>query len=160
MEGEMKIAKWMGVAAAIACTAPPAQAATTDPLMVLYVWSGAKDDGGATNVGVASSIHCSSFSNVSETLQWLVKDNFGGVKANVTLNVTIGQTLTASTHGTTAYSESLFLNTGTLAQGSMAVLATSTSIFCTAQVLDASLSVPTGMSLHGIRFNPIPGTSE
>jgi hypothetical protein len=34
MEGEMKIAKWMGVAAAIAC-ALPAQAATSDPFKVL-----------------------------------------------------------------------------------------------------------------------------
>jgi hypothetical protein len=42
----------------------------------------------------------------------------------------------------------------------MAVLSTSINVFCTAQVLDASAAAPVGMSLHGIRFNPIPGTLE
>ena len=155
----MKLWNWI-VAVAWVGFSLPAHAATTDPFMVLYVWSGALDNGAGAGSGIASSVHCSSFSNVTETLQFLVKLPGGGITGNATTPIAFASTVTASTHGTNAYSETLFLNTGPLNQGSMAVLATSTNIFCTAQVLDAANTVPVGMSLHGIRFNPIPGTLE
>jgi hypothetical protein len=126
---------------------------------VLYVWSGAVDSGGAPNTGTASAIHCSTFSNVPENIQIIVKNSVGLVVANVTNTLQPASTVTWSTHFTVAYTD-IVLGTGTVAQGSMAVLATSINVFCTAQVLDASAAVPIGMSLHGIRFNPIPGTSE
>src|SRR5262249_18746715 len=143
-EGEMKIGKWI-VAAALIGFALPARAATTDPMKVLYVWSGARDSGESVEAGVASTIHCSSFSGTSELLQIAVK-NGSGVSVTVTgpsFSIPSGGTLTFSTHPTNSYTET-FLFTGALSQGSMAVLATSISIFCTAQVLNAADTVPVG----------------
>src|SRR5262249_42975693 len=136
-EGEMKVGNWI-VAAALFGFALPTNAATTDPLMVLYAWAGAVDSGAAgTNTGVASSVHCTSFSNVNETVRVLVKDQNSINLGDQSLTLSTGKTITFSTRSTAAFGETL-LNAGPLLQGSLAVLATSTNIFCTAQVLDAS----------------------
>jgi hypothetical protein len=148
--------------AAIAlATAPAAPAiAASGPLQLIYLIPGVRDDGAAINLGLATSIHCFSFSGVAETVQYVVRDFDGTLKANLTLNVTSLSTRTASTHGTVLYNEDLFLGTGLIDQGVVGILATTTSMVCTAHVIDASAGVPNGIDLHPMRFNPIPGVDE
>jgi hypothetical protein len=52
------------------------------------------------------------------------------------------------------------MNTNVINQGVIGVSATNNNMVCTAQVLDASAAVPSGIDLHGIRLNPIQGTQE
>jgi hypothetical protein len=69
-------------------------------------------------------------------------------------------TRTATTHETNVYEEDLFLNTGQIDQGAIGVSATSTNIVCTGQVMDAAATVPNGVDLPAVRFNPISGNQE
>src|SRR5215216_371710 len=93
------------------------QAATTDPQVQIYRFSGVKDSGGGAGTGVATSFHCTNFSGVTETLR-VVGRNFGStLVADLTINVGHNQTRTMSTHDTAFYSEDLFLNTGIVNQG-------------------------------------------
>jgi hypothetical protein len=50
MEGIMKAIHWMIATAALAC-AEPAQAAVTDPEIIIYRFPGVFDSGGADNAG-------------------------------------------------------------------------------------------------------------
>jgi hypothetical protein len=45
-------------------------------------------------------------------------------------------------------------------QGTIAVGATTTEIVCTANMVNAASATPTGFDLHGIRYNPSPGSAE
>ena len=44
--------------------------------------------------------------------------------------------------------------------GTTAIAATSASIICTAATIDAANAKPDGVTLRGIRFNPVPGSQE
>src|SRR5204863_9955625 len=122
--------------------------------------SGARDNGGGAGTGVATSIHCTSLSDVMETLRYVVKNFDSSTKADLMINVGADQTRTASTHDTVLYAEDLILNTGVVNQGSIRVSSTSSNVFCTAQVLDAAAAVPAGIDLHMIRFSPIVNAEE
>ena len=151
----------LGLAAATSATLiVEAHATVLDPLQVIYLFSGARDDGGGASDGVATSVHCTSFSGVSETLQFQARDFNGTIKGNQTGAIGSSQTVTASTHAAFLYNNNIVLNTGSLSQGTVGVLATSINIVCTAQVLDAGSNRPNGFTLNGTRFNPIPGTQE
>ena len=146
----------------IALAATPATPALADsgPAQVLYIFPGVKDDGAAIGAGVATSVHCFSFSSTTETIQIVVR-NFNGtlaVNASTTINFLVTKTI--STHGTNIYNEDVILGTGLVDQGSLGITATSTNIVCTAQVLDASTTAPNGFDLHAVRFNPISGNQE
>jgi hypothetical protein len=146
------------IAAAPLAVAIPAHAQT--PNQLLYFYSGLVDSGAPANIGSASAIHCSNFSGVSVAVQWVVFSFQGTLVANAVLIIPHQGTRTVATHQTSAYAEDLVLNTGFLAQGLAAVVASNPAIVCTAQVLDASALAPTGIALHGVRYNPIPGTQE
>jgi hypothetical protein len=148
------------VAAAPVAMSVGAHAGINDPLQVLYAFSGVSDNGGLGNAGVATSIHCTNVGGAAEKLQFVALDVFANPKANMSINLNSGETRTASTHFTALYSESVNLTTGTLNQGVVVVLGTSTAFTCTGQVLDASAAVPNGFNLHPMRFNPHPGTIE
>ena len=154
----MKVMRGIVVVAALA-SALPAHAATTDPLQVIYLFSGVIDNGGSANAGVATSVHCTSFSSVTETLQIVVRDETSSVKGNANIPIPSSQSRTISTHSTLLHAEAA-LSTGALAPGALGVLSTSINVVCTAQVLDASSAVPSGFALHPVRFSPIPGTQE
>ena len=156
----MKIGALPAAIALAAIPAAPALASASDPFRLLYLFPGVRDDGSAINTGVATSIHCFSFSGTAETLQFIVRDFTGALRANLSVAIVSGGTRTASTHGTVLYSEDLFLNSGQIQQGSVGVTATSANMVCTAHVLDASAAVPNGIDLHPIRFNPFPETDE
>jgi len=158
----MRTSRLMIAAAILAFILPthPAKPGVGDPLISLYFFPGVRDNGGAALTGVATSVHCSNFSGQTEKIEYSVTNFDASVKAFLSLNIGQFQTRTASTHDTLLYAEDLLLNTGTVDQGALLIVTTSLYIVCTAQVLDASASIPNGIDLHGIRFQVIPGTAE
>ena len=116
---------------------------------------------GVAITGVATSFICTNFSGVAENFRIVVRDAGGGVVVNrATSNIPHLVTVTWSTHDTNLLIDSNLL-TGAVAQGTAAIAATSTSVVCTAMIIDAaSSSSPQGIELHGIRLSPIPGTQE
>jgi hypothetical protein len=69
-EWNMKLARWIAVAAAIAA-ALPADAATTDPIMLIYRASGAISN---TPQNLVTTVYCSSFSAVNENIEFVARD--------------------------------------------------------------------------------------
>jgi hypothetical protein len=47
-----------------------------------------------------------------------------------------------------------------ISQGVVNIESTQSGVFCTAEVLDAAASAPTGIARHLVRVNPHPGTVE
>jgi hypothetical protein len=150
------------VAAALAIgMAAPATAAITDPEVIIYRVPGVRDNGGADNVGVATVFHCTNFSGVAENIRLVTRDAAGNLLSNMVFNVTHLATISALTHVTSLYLDTLTaLNTGVVAQGTTAIAATSINVICTALTIDASTTNPSGFALRGIRFNPAPGSQE
>ena len=134
--------------------------ADSGPQQVLYIFPGATDSGSAADTGVATVFHCFSFSPVQETVQMVVRNFNGTILKNTTLAITQFQTLTVVTHATNLYPMTSELLTGELDHGVLGISATSSNIVCTAQIIDASATVPNGIDLHGTRFNPISGSQE
>jgi hypothetical protein len=139
--------------------AAPVAVAQYQPLP-LYLFPGLFDNGGAGLIGVASAFHCSNFSSTPQTVQVVVYNYNATIVANMSALIGAASTFTFATKDTALYSEDLILNTGVVYQGLGMILGSSPSIVCTAQVLDASKAIPTGIDLHGIRFNPVPGSTE
>jgi len=155
----MKSLRYLIAVAALAFTLP-AQAATTDPEVIIYRFPGVLDDGSAGQVGVATSFHCTNFSGVTETVRVVVRNFDGAIKANVAFSVPHLTTRTASTKSTVLYTEDQSFNTGAVNQGTAAIAATSTNVICAAMTIDAANSKPCGFALRAIRFNPVPGSQE
>ena len=131
--------------------------AVGDAEVILYRFTGVFDNTGPA----ATAFHCTNFSGVTETVRIVVRDGFAGVLANLADIVPHLQTRTYTTHQVILYGAQNSLSTGTIAgQGTAAIAATSTSIVCTAMTVEASSTSPAGIALHGVRFNPIPGTQE
>jgi hypothetical protein len=133
---------------------------TTDPMMQIYRFNGLRDSGGAAGVGLAGAIHCTNFSVTAENLRIKVFQYTGAVVKDATFTVPTNYTFTMLTHQTNAFGMDANLATGVLNQGSARIWATSQSFICTASTIDAASTVPYGLDLHGIRFNPLPGTEE
>jgi hypothetical protein len=145
----------------IALTATSAAPALADsgPSQGLYIFPGVTDSGGANFTGVATAVHCFSFSPVQETIQYVARKSDGTIVANTTQSIGSFGSLTMVTKGIAIYG-SISLQTGSIQQGVFGIAATSTNIVCTAQVMDAGATVPNGIELHGTRFNPISGSQE
>ena len=156
----MKAIRWIIPAAALTFV-QPAQAATTDPEVIIYRFPGVRDDGAAENLGVATVFHCTNFSGVAENIRLVTRDTAGNLLTNRVFNVTHLATVTTPTHPTVLYTDTLTtLNTGLVAQGTTAIAATSINVICTAVTIDASAGLPNGFALRGVRFNPAPGSQE
>ena len=154
----IKVGVLLGPIALAATPAAPALA-VSGPSQVIYIFPGVTDNGGASFAGIATAVHCFSFSPSQEEIQYVVRKNDGTIAANVSETVNQFQTITVATHGINIYSV-FVLGTGSILQGVIGITATSTNIVCTAQVIDASATVPNGIDLHGTRFNPIAGSQE
>ena len=151
-----------GSAAAVIAVLP-AQA-TTFSLRAIYVASGVYDSGDPSNVGTATSVHCSNLSG--KTAQMRVSfyaDN--GVLAGGAASFTLANlaTKTVSTHGT--FFIDISLGTSVIAQGVLNIQSTESGVFCSAMLIDAAggpgtADVPEGIDLHMVRYNPHPGTVE
>jgi hypothetical protein len=156
--------KKLFVAAALAVTlAQPALAITFSKLTTIYVGSGVYDDAGATDVGTATSIHCSNVSGVATQVRVLILNNNGGIAGSLIQTLAHGATVTFSTHQTFIFvdgSSSLAV-AGGVAQGVVNVEATNSAVFCTGHIVDAAGNPPAFMGdLHLVRVNPHPGTVE
>src|SRR5262249_7096185 len=159
-EVAMKAIQRIVAAAAFAFVLPaPADAATTDPEVVIYRFPGVRDDGGAANVGVATVFHCTNFSGVPENIRFVTRNSGGTLKNNDVFSIGHLSTTTMATHVVTAYVNA-GLNTGLVGQGTTAIAATSINVICTAMTIEAAATNPIGVALRGIRFNPIPGSQE
>ena len=148
------------VSAALAIgIATPAPAGVNDPEVIIYRFPGVRDTGGADNSGVATSFHCTNFSGATESVRMVIRNDFGGLITNVLISIDHLQTITRSTKLTVAYTD-ISLGSGFLAQGTIAIAATSMNVICTAMTIDASTVAPVGVALRGIRFSPVPGSQE
>jgi hypothetical protein len=156
-EEKMKCLRWI-IAALGLVVALPAHALTTDPVNVIYRVSGVIDNGASAGNGVATVFHCTNISANTEALVFVTRNFNGVIASNVTVTVPSFQTLTISTHVTTLFSNGS-LATGSV-QGTTGIGATSPNVFCTTIIVDASASVPSGISLPMVRYNPMPGTQE
>ena len=157
----MKAIRWIIAAAALAFVLPPAaEAATTDPEVIIYRFPGVTDDGSAANVGVATVFHCTNFSGAIETLRFVTRGSDNTLVSNETIGINHLVTLAVGTHANLAYVLHKNLNIGGFVQGTTAIAATSTNIICTAMTIDAANSKPVGVALRGIRFSPVPGSQE
>jgi len=159
----MKASHWIIAAVAFAFVQPaPADAAVGDPEVIIYRFSGVLDDGGVANAGVATVFHCTNFSGVQETIRFVTRRSDAEIASNGTVNIAHLATRTVVTHATLAYFTEIILETltGSIAQGTTAIAATSINIVCTAVTIDASTTAPVGVALHGIRFAPVPGSQE
>jgi hypothetical protein len=137
---------------------PPA--AVGGPLALTYVISGVRDDGGAENVGSATTFHCTNTSPVAEQIQFVLRNFNGIIAANITVTVGSANTHTKSTHGTAITEDLPHLSPGVaINQGMMFIFATSQFVFCTAVTVDAA-NPNVGFALHMVRFQPLSGTQE
>ena len=138
-----------------------AKAGVNDPEVILYRVPGVTDDGSAPdNFGVATVFHCTSFSGVNEILRVVIRDTGTTLRSNVNIVMPHLSTGTLATHKTALFDNELTLITGIIKQGTAAIAATSTSIVCTAMIVDAASTTPVGIALRMIRFNPAPGSQE
>jgi hypothetical protein len=139
--------------------ATPSPAIAFGSLTTIYIGSGAYDDGGGPNAGIATTVHCSNVSGNTTQLRAQILGPGGNVEASATnFALPHGNTFTFSTHGTPFVNE-IDLNTGFFSNGVINVESTQSAVFCTAMVIQAG-SVATGVALHLVRGNPNPGTVE
>jgi hypothetical protein len=157
----MKAIHWIIAAAALSFVQPTsASAAVGDPEVIIYRFPGVLDNGGASATGVVTAFHCTNFSGVTETIRFVTRSNVGTLLQNSTTTIAHLATRTANAHFPNSYSTDLNLATGVVVQGTTAIAATSINIICTAMTIDGSTTVPVGVALRGIRFNPVPGSQE
>ena len=159
----MKAVQWMAALAAVSLSLPgPAWAGANDPEVIIYRFTGVRDDGGGMGIGLITVFDCTNFSGTSESLRFVTRDGNTVLKSNVPVpGVTHLQTVAVVTHDPANFFSQVNLNTGLVKQGTTAIAATSTSIICGARLFDATGSNPSGgYPLRGIRFNPIPGSQE
>ena len=157
----MKVIHWITAAAALAFVQPaPASAAVGDPEVIIYRFPGVLDDGSVGILGVATVFHCTNFGGATETIRFVTRNTGGDLLQNTTTSIAHLATRTAATHATNSYNTLVNIGTGLVNPGTTAIAATSTNIICTAMVLDAANPKPDGVSLRGIRFNPVPGSQE
>jgi hypothetical protein len=141
--------------------APAAPLAVGDPLVRLYRISGVRDNGAGSELGVATSFHCTSASTVDETLRIVIRNFDGTVVGSRTITHHPQDTATFSTHFTRIFTEDFQLSRGVIInQGSAEISATSTDIFCSAMIVNAASSSPDGIALHMVRFNAAAGSQE
>lgn len=138
-----------------------APAATTDPYLLIYRTSGVRDNGAAVGVGVASVFLCTNNSAVPEKLAIQLRNFDGAIVTTQEFVLPSLRTFTASTHGTIAFLEDVFLSSGMgIAQGSARIFSSTPNMFCSAMVIDAASVAPIGVSLHLARSNAPAGVQE
>jgi hypothetical protein len=144
--------------AIVALLAGPTAAITFPSLTTIYVAAGVKDDGGAANIGLATTFMCTNVSGGPASIRYLVLNGGGAIAGQLSFQVQHGATNTVSTHSTNTFSENN-LNTGAVEQGAVNIEATESGVFCTAFIVDAADPGELGQ-LHLVRVNPHPGKVE
>lgn len=150
----MRIGRSFAVGAVVAAVV----STQAEALDVIYKVSGVTDSGGAINTGVATAIHCTNFSGVNAKLDVTFKDDEGVGLGGGGGWLKPSQTLTVATRGTNLFNVT---SPGVaVQQGSAVVQSNSPKVHCSAMIIDAAATVPQGISLHMVRFNPEAGTEE
>lgn len=135
--------------------------ATTDPEMMIYRVAGVVNSNATMMNGVATSFMCYSNSAVAENVRIRILNWNGEVAGDIYHVIQSKRTVTFSTHSTASLAEDALLAEGKLInQGTAAIIATSKEVYCSAMLIDAATTVPNGIALHMVRFNPAPGTVE
>src|SRR5258708_2957109 len=130
-------------------------------LTMIYTVPGVTDSGGASDTGVATTLHCLNIDAAIKQIQVVYRGSNGALVSAHTYNVNPKQDFTVSTHSTVVFGEDTTLATGTgVRSGSFAISATSPNFVCTAMVVDAAATVPNGIALHMMRRNPVAGSQE
>ena len=136
----------------------PAQA---QELQNIYRVSGVTDSGEATNIGVATAIHCSNPRDGTEKVRIIIRDFNGSIAGNHDVQIPARRTITAVTHNTVIFEEDETLSPGNIInQGSAQIQASSLLVHCSAMIVDAAATVPQGIALHMVRYNPLNDTTE
>ena len=109
---------------------------------------------GVTDTGVLATVfHCTSTErDGGKTIELGIEvfDLFGNRANDVTAGEGVtfmspGHTRTLSTQATVAFGNETDINTGTVAQGSARIIATSKNVLCSAMLVDAVNNAPTSM---------------
>src|SRR4051812_27471650 len=98
----MKAIHWIIAAAAFAFV-QSAQAAQTDPEVIIYRASGVIDTGSSAGVGVATVFQCTNISTAAENLRFVIRNFNAVIVANQAFSMLSFQTLTVGTHITNLY---------------------------------------------------------
>ena len=138
---------------------PSLHAATGDPLKAIYRVSGVTDSGGGSNVGRATSFHCSNFSSVTERILIQIRGAVGQLVASKSFDVPTQATLSTGTHGTDIFLDGS-LGTGLVLEGLAVIQSTSSLVICNAMIVDAASTSVHAVTLPMVRFNPWPGSQE
>jgi hypothetical protein len=115
---------------------------------LLYTVSGVTDTG-----ALATVFHCTSTErDGGKTIELGIEvfDLFGSRANDVTAGDGVtsmppGHTRTLSTHATVGFGNEAEINTGTVAQGSARIIASSKNVLCSAMLVDAVNNAPTSM---------------
>jgi len=138
----------------------PVSAGINDPELIIYRFAGVRDSGLGGGLGAATAFSCTNFSGATENIRLVTRNTDTSIISNQVLTLAHLQSQVAATHLPNTYPAALVLNTGLVAGGTTAIAATSINVICTAMAIDASTAFPHGVSLRGVRFNPIPGSQE
>src|SRR5262249_49830837 len=142
----MKTIHWIIAAAALAFV-QPVQAAQSDPEVIIYRFSGVRDNGLGFGAGIATVFFCTNFSGETENIRFVTRNSSTAIAGNSVGTIVHLGTMTAATHNPLIYVTNLSLNTGPIAQGTTAIAATSINIICTATTIDAAAATPIGVAL-------------
>src|SRR5262245_1237832 len=87
-------------------------AAVGGPEILIYRVAGARDDGGADHVGVATGIDCTNFSGVPQTVRFVARNFNSTLRSNMTMTIDHLATRTVVTHPPAGVGWDLHLVTG------------------------------------------------
>jgi hypothetical protein len=158
----MQVRHWLIALVAIASALPGlAQAATSDPFIVVYRASGVTDDGSPANNGTATVVFCTNVSSVTENMALIFRKSDGtSVYYSGSIPLASTQTYTIATHGIEMFALGANAATGAIQQGFLSIGSTTMNIFCSAMVVPANNTLPAGLPLHMQRYNPAPNTLD
>src|SRR5262249_31529304 len=149
----------------------PADAAQTDPEVIIYRFTGVRDNGddvpvlinvdlpictSCNRASVVTVFTCTNFSGATETIRFVTRDSIGNIGANVTRTVRHHETTTITTSYVFGYTSSdnpAYVKAYST-PGTAAIAATSTNVICTAMLVNPVTIGPAPSPLPGIRFNP------
>jgi hypothetical protein len=130
-------------------------------LTLIYEVAGVKDNGFASELGIATSFLCTNVDIATRTVRFVLRNHIGGIVANATFDVLPFRTITASTHATRMFVEPVILYPGhAISQGSAFISATSANVICSAMIVNAEFASAEGIALHMVRRSPAAGTEE
>lgn len=138
-----------------------APSAAADPQIMIYRIPGVNNTWDNSANGIATVFSCHNNSSVSEIIRIRIFNPNGLLSSDNSANIASKRTLTIATHYTIAFTSDFYTSIGVFVkQGTASIISTSREIFCSAMIVDAAASVPSGIALHMVRFNPAPGSVE